>query len=75
MPRVNHHYLPGHVWHITHCCHKHEVHPRPEGRRGTPHVLSCVWHRTDASQASAYRNGVEAHTHDSVDGLRRDIRK
>ncbi len=19
MPRANHHFLPGHVWHITHC--------------------------------------------------------
>lgn len=24
MPRANRHYLPGHVWHITHRCHKQE---------------------------------------------------
>ena len=24
MPRANRHYLPGHVWHITHRCHKKE---------------------------------------------------
>ena len=22
MPRANRHYLPGHVWHITHRCHR-----------------------------------------------------
>jgi putative transposase len=22
MPRANHHFLPGHVWHITHRCHQ-----------------------------------------------------
>ena len=21
MPRANRFYLPGHIWHITHCCH------------------------------------------------------
>ena len=24
MPRANRHYLPGHIWHITHRCHKQE---------------------------------------------------
>jgi putative transposase len=24
MPRANRHYIPGHVWHITHRCHKKE---------------------------------------------------
>ena len=24
MPRANRHFLPGHVWHITHRCHKKE---------------------------------------------------
>lgn len=24
MPRANRHYLPGHIWHITHRCHKRE---------------------------------------------------
>jgi len=24
MPRADRHYLPGHVWHITHRCHQHE---------------------------------------------------
>ncbi len=24
MPRANRHHLPGHVWHITHRCHKQE---------------------------------------------------
>lgn len=24
MPRANRHYLPGHVWHLTHRCHKSE---------------------------------------------------
>ena len=22
MPRANRHYLPGHIWHITHRCHQ-----------------------------------------------------
>jgi hypothetical protein len=25
MPRANHHFLPGHVWHITHRCHQKEI--------------------------------------------------
>src|SRR4030043_2134088 len=25
MPRANRHYIPGHVWHITHRCHKKEL--------------------------------------------------
>ena len=24
MPRANRHFLPGHVWHITHRCHRKE---------------------------------------------------
>ena len=24
MPRANRHYIPGHIWHITHRCHKRE---------------------------------------------------
>ena len=24
MPRANRHFLPGHIWHITHRCHKKE---------------------------------------------------
>ena len=24
MPRAHRHFLPGHVWHITHRCHKQE---------------------------------------------------
>jgi len=24
MPRASRHYIPGHVWHITHRCHKKE---------------------------------------------------
>lgn len=24
MPRANRHFLHGHVWHITHCCHKQQ---------------------------------------------------
>ena len=25
MPRANRHFLPGHVWHLTHRCHQREI--------------------------------------------------
>ena len=34
MPRANRHFLPGHVWHITHRCHKEAL------AVGSPNYLS-----------------------------------
>jgi hypothetical protein len=33
MARANRHYIPGHVWHITHRCHKKEL------------LMKIVWDR------------------------------
>jgi len=65
MPRANRHYLPGHIWHLTHRCHRKGRGTHAQAGRGVARV------RCGLTQGESPRGSLSRPLKNVTDALRR----